>query len=493
MLQRIVDESRRLLGADGAHLTLMSEEGDFLVPAVLADTTDAATTAWLAAMAFPLGGGINGLAASEGRVVWTPDYLNDPRIPQEPEDRETAIRMGLGCMAAAPLRGSRDIIGTLAISYREPRDVPVHDQDLLQALADMAAIAVANSRLYQELHELGAALPLPAVQLAGHRVADRPGRPLHVPERRLRARRGCTRGGFLGAPFASLVHPDSGSVPHEAYRRLAIEPFPPQSTRFFLRDRDGLPVPVELRAVADVRDGAFGGAHGIVRDLRDQVRLEDDLRRQAADLGSAQERARLAQELHDSVTQALFSMTLTTRSVELLMDRDPAAARQMLGELRELEREALAEMRALIFELRPANLEQDGLVQAIRTHAAGIQGRVGLSVRVECAVPDDRAPLEVETALYRITQEALHNVVKHAEANDVAIRLAGQSEDGLRLTVQDDGTGFDPAVIPAGHLGLAGMRARASQIGATIDVVSAPGSGTRIEVLVPAERLLSSA
>ena len=91
-------------------------------------------------------------------------------------------------------------------------------------------------------------------------------------------------------------------------------------------------------------------------------------------------------------------------------------------------------------------------------------------------MPDDRAPLEVETALYRITQEALHNVVKHAEANAVTITLAGSADDGLRLTVQDDGTGFDPSVVPAGHLGIAGMRARASQIGATIDVVSAPGS-----------------
>ncbi len=195
VLQRIVDESRRLLDADGAHPTLMSEVGDFLVPAVMADTTDAATTAWLAAMEFPLGGGINGLAASERRVVWTRDYLNDERIPQYPEDRDVAIRMGLGCMAAAPLRGSKDIIGTLAISYPEPRDVPEHDQQLLQALADMAAIAVANSRLYQGTPRLGAALPLPALELAGHRVADRRRRPVHLPERQLRTRIGRTTGG----------------------------------------------------------------------------------------------------------------------------------------------------------------------------------------------------------------------------------------------------------------------------------------------------------
>ncbi len=489
VLQRIVDESRRLLGADGAHLTLMSEVGDYLVPAVMADTTDAETIAWLGAMEFPLGGGINGLAASERRVVWTRDYLNDERIPQDPEDREVAIRMGLGCMAAAPLRGNRDIIGTLAISYREPRDFPERDQELLQGLADVAAIAVANSRLYQELrdserryHYLLSNSPDIVWQ------TDREGRFTFLSHSFARIT-GESSADLLGRHFATVVHPDSGTIPEEAYRRISVEPFPPQSYRCYVRDWEGLPVPVEMRAVADVSDGSYAGAHGIMRDLRDQVRLEDDLRRQAADLGSARERAKLAQDLHDSVTQALFSMTLTTRSVELLMDRDPAAARQMLGELRQLEREALAEMRALIFELRPANLEQDGLVQAIRTHAAGIQGRVGLSVRVDCEVPDHRAPLDVETALYRITQEALHNVVKHADATTVTIRLVGALGTGLRLSVEDDGTGFDPDVIPAGHLGLAGMRARASQIGATIEVTSAPGSGTRIEVLVPLERL----
>jgi signal transduction histidine kinase len=244
-----------------------------------------------------------------------------------------------------------------------------------------------------------------------------------------------------------------------------------------------------MRAVADVGDGTYDGAHGIIRDLREQVRLEDDLRRGAADLASARERARLAQELHDSVTQALFSMTLTTRSVELLLDRDPDAARQMLGELRALEREALAEMRALIFELRPANLEQDGLAQALRTHAAGIQGRVGLAVRVDCVVEDDRAPLDIETALYRIAQEALHNVVKHAEAKHVDITLSGSRMEGFRLVVEDDGKGFDTSVVPAGHVGIAGMRARASEIGSSLAVTSQDGRGSRVEVVVPPQRL----
>ena len=251
----------------------------------------------------------------------------------------------------------------------------------------MAAIAVANSRLYQELHDSERRYHYLLTQLPGHRVADRPGRAVHVPERRLRARHGRAPGRSCWvATSPTVVHPDSGSSPRRPTGVSAWSRSRRSPTASILRDRDGLPVPSSCAPSRTCPTTATAGAHGIMRDLRDQVRLEDDLRRQAADLAQPRSAPRLAQELHDSVTQALFSMTLTTRSVELLMDRDPAAARQMLGELRELEREALAEMRALIFELRPANLEQDGLVQAIRTHAAGIQGRVGLlgPGRVRC-------------------------------------------------------------------------------------------------------------
>jgi signal transduction histidine kinase len=127
--------------------------------------------------------------------------------------------------------------------------------------------------------------------------------------------------------------------------------------------------------------------------------------------GGWRERAHRARAAR-SVTQALFSMTLS-RSVEMLLDRDAAAARVQLSQLRELQREALAEMRALIFELRPGNLEQDGLTRALRTHTTAIQGRIGLPVVVEATLAD-RLPLSIEEVLYRIAQEALHNVIKHA-------------------------------------------------------------------------------
>jgi signal transduction histidine kinase len=173
-------------------------------------------------------------------------------------------------------------------------------------------------------------------------------------------------------------------------------------------------------------------------------------------------------------------MTLLNRTIEMLLDRDPDAARDQLKALRELQREALAEMRALIFELRPGNLEQDGLVRALKTHASALQGRLGLPIVVESDLAD-RLPLPAEEVVYRIAQEALHNVVKHAAAHQVRVDVRAEGA-GVRLRVEDDGKGFDPARVPDGHLGLAGMRARAERVGAAFSVDSAPGKGTTIEL-----------
>jgi signal transduction histidine kinase len=225
--------------------------------------------------------------------------------------------------------------------------------------------------------------------------------------------------------------------------------------------------------------------------MSERDRLERDLRRQAGELASSQERAHLARELHDSVTQALFSMTLVTRTTELLVDRDPVSAKEKLGSLRDLQREALAEMRALIFELRPGNIEQDGLLAALKTHTAGLQGRIGLPIVVTSDLTE-RLPLALEEVLYRISQEALHNIVKHAAARQVTLSI-DRTAAGLRLRIVDDGRGFEAASVPDGHLGLAGMRARAEKIGATLDVITRPGAGTTIEVTVPEAAIAAAA
>jgi PAS domain S-box-containing protein len=862
ILERVVEEAQRLLGSDGAHLTRMADDGSHLVPVVVAGA-DPVLAEWIKTQEFPIGGGINGLAAERIEPVWTADYVADSRIPLDEDDLLTAGRLALRGMAAAPLRApAGGVIGTLAISYREPRGFEPEELDLLQGLADNAAIAIANStllerltasegryrhlvqnspdliwsvdqdakltfvsdtcerltgwrpgdllgkhfgalvhpssqevaefnwvrdaaaadqelrgrvnllrrdgsplpaeftamatldaegrfigangsvrdmtetfRLERELREsenryrdlassspdivfstdpegrytflsdaatklmgwdrekaIGRpfiefvpeyALPIAAAsfealladpeQVQHSRIPFRNGAGVEVPldvnvigsleDGRLSAIHGVARdvsererlerelqesearfrqlvqttpdviwradaeGRFtfvadraeelfgwrpdeiVGNHFEFLTLDESMPQAATDWERLAREPETVQHGNYLQRRKDGTTFRAEVTAVGLIENGRFVGAqgtvrdisererlerelreseeryrylvsaspdvvwvtnadgkitfvsqaaeamlgrrpedligrmyweifgpvaergarsrfrwlgrhptrvhrarvalphadghnvvleingigmvyedrfvgaHGAARDVSERDRLERDLRRQAGELASSEERAHLARELHDSVTQALFSMTLVARSVELLLERDPDAARTQLSQLRELQREALAEMRALIFELRPGNVEQDGLVRALRTHSAGLQGRIGLPIVVDSEV-DERLPLEIEETLYRISQEALHNVVKHAAARQVRLELR-RVRDGVQLRVEDDGKGFDPAMVPDGHLGLAGMRARAAKIDATLDCRSQPGRGTTIEVLVP--------
>jgi PAS domain S-box-containing protein len=738
VLLRVVEEAKRLLASDGAHLTRLDDDGLTLLPEVVAGG-DEALADWIKTQRFPVGEGINGLAARDAMPVWTEDYLAEERIPLEKSDVVTANRLGLRGMAAAPLRSpSEGVIGTLAISYREPRSFDPEELDLLQGLADQAAIAIANAGLLERvgdserryrhlvqnsadmiwsigpdatftflsdtcerltgwspqdllgkhfgalvhpsseevatlnwvetftspsqevrgrvnlLRRDGGALPAEFTAMAtldadgafagvtgsvrDMTETDRLERELRDSENRYRdlassspdmvfatdpegrytfvsdaaaSILGWDRDEAMGRPFTDFVpehalplagasyaaliaapeqvqhsripfrHADGREIPLEInvvgsvengrlvgihgvardvsdrerlerelqesearfrqivqatpdviwrcdaagrftfiadgaielfgwtpeqivgkhfgflildeslpeaianFEQLAREPEVTLQLNYQLRRRDGSTFRSEVTAIGLTEDGTFVGAQGTVRDISERERLERELRRQAGELASSEERAHLARELHDSVTQALFSMTLVARSIELLLERDPDQARTQLAQLRELQREALAEMRALIFELRPGNVEQDGLVRALRTHSAALQGRIGLPIVVESEI-DDRLPLEVEETLYRISQEALHNVVKHAAARQVRIEL-DRARPGIRLRIIDDGKGFDPTAVPDSHLGIAGMRARASKIGARLECLSEPGRGTTIEVAVPDE------
>ncbi len=736
VLGRIVDEARRLLQSDGAHLTQMSEDGTHVYPVVIDGAMDEATRDWMRTQEFPIGGGINGLAAGTGEVVWTEDYLADPRIPHEPDDVDVAERMGLRGMAAAPLRApGGEVIGTLAVSYRAPRAIDADELSLLQGLADHAAIALANSRLLERLGTSEARyrylvqsspdliwsadaegrftfLSDRSVEFFGygpdelvgrhwaivvHRdsleeanrrwagVLANPSEPQHVRltllgpggvpvdaelstialvgptgavegalgsvrdiseqqrlERELRdsearyrylvqsspdciwltddegrftfwnenvesllgrsshdlvgvhfgdivaaeslpaaaetwqelqrstglvvrtrivllgadgsevpadvsavaifedgrfvgthgtlrdlrgrerlereLRESEARYRFLvqsspdivwetdaegrftfasdaaivtgwspeelvGRHFAHVVHPATMAEAVARWEDLIRDPTQVYQARFSLRHRDGHEIPIENVSTGIVRNGRLVGAHGSARDLSERLQMERDLRRQTAELAASSERAHLARELHDSVTQALFSMTLVSRSIEMQLRSDPEAAMATLGQLRELQREALAEMRSLVFELRPGSIERDGLELALRTHVAALEGRVGLPIVLDVDL-HDRLPLEVEETLYRIAQEALHNVVKHASARQVRVRVS-RTPGEARLTIEDDGRGFDPASVPEGHLGLTGMQARAERLGGRFSVRSRPGSGTAVRVQVP--------
>jgi len=202
-----------------------------------------------------------------------------------------------------------------------------------------------------------------------------------------------------------------------------------------------------------------------------------------------EERQRLARELHDAVTQTLFSASLIAEAVPDLWETDQEEGRSLLAELQQLSRGALAEMRTLLLELRPAALIETNLRDLLRQLGEAASGRAGIPVTVTV---DDLCPLpeEAHVALYRIAQEGLNNVVKHAHASraEVSLRcLDGDDLDPglveLQLTIDDDGRGFDQARIPPDRLGLGIIRERAQAIGADLDLTSRPGHGTRITVV----------
>jgi signal transduction histidine kinase len=199
-------------------------------------------------------------------------------------------------------------------------------------------------------------------------------------------------------------------------------------------------------------------------------------------LAAEQERSRLARELHDSVTQTVFSMNLTVQSARLLLERDPGRAAHQLERLEELATSAMREIQALISQLRPRSVAEAGLPVALRQLAAERLERDGLHVTVE--VNGELALAEaVAAGLYRIAQEALTNVAKHAGTEQATVRL--NLPPGVSfLEIEDHGLGFDPqlALSQRGHLGLAGMAERARELGWSLSIESQPGRGTRVRV-----------
>jgi PAS domain S-box-containing protein len=196
-----------------------------------------------------------------------------------------------------------------------------------------------------------------------------------------------------------------------------------------------------------------------------------------------EERQRLARELHDSVSQALFGIGLGARTARTLLDRDPAKAAEPLDFVITLAEAGLTEMRALIFELRPDALETEGLVRLLEQQSAALRSRHGLAVATAFG-PEPEASMPIKEMLYRIAQEALHNTTKHARAQNVTLSLR-QDAEGIVLEVTDDGVGFDPSALFPGHLGLRSMRERANRHGGAIEIWSAPGGGTRTRVFTP--------
>jgi two-component system nitrate/nitrite sensor histidine kinase NarX len=256
-------------------------------------------------------------------------------------------------------------------------------------------------------------------------------------------------------------------------------------------DRSWLAVPLVIQertigalTLAHDQPGYYTAHHAqLARTIANQAAIAIENARlyaQAPRAAALDERQRLARELHDAVTQTLFSASIMAEMLPRLWARDPEAGKKRLEDVRALTRGALAEMRTLLLELRPTALVEAELGDLLRQLGEVLTGRTGIPVRLVLEGAG-RLPAEVRLAVYRVAQEALHNVDKHARAAHVEVCLRSRA-GGVDLWIRDDGCGFDPRAQSAAHFGLSNMRERARALGATLNVHSRPGGGTEVHL-----------
>jgi GAF domain-containing protein len=468
--------------------------------------------------------GVMGWVASTGQPLLVPDVRAEPRYLLWPDDAETRSEL------AVPLQSKSGVIGVLNVESDRLNAFDDSDLTVLQSLADQAAIALETARLFEaEQHraeqfrviaEVGRRITLtPDVD----RVLDQVARLVqqafgyyHVgigvvegdeviyrvgagelwddpafefkPARLRVGSQGLS--GWVAGSGEPLLVPDVSLEPRYVWMQGS-------------KTRSELLVPIAVKGqvvgVLDVQSDRLDDFDdtdlAVLQALAHQVgaAIENaQLYEQAQQAAVVQERNRLARELHDAVTQTLFSASLIAEAVPDSWDNDPEEGRQLLEELRQLSRGALAEMRTLLLELRPAALVETDLCDLLRQLAEAATGREGIPITVE----DEgrcRLPTEVHVALYRIAQEALNNVVKHARASQATVVLRASPAPApplpmgargmVELVIRDDGRGFDPDRTSPDRLGLGIMRERAQAIGAELTIDSRPGQGTEVRAV----------
>jgi signal transduction histidine kinase len=473
------------------------------------------------APALPAGEGALAWVAEHGRSYFNNEFAPGTALPP----LDPAARSGI----VAPIRSGGRVIGTLNVGAAEPHAFTYEDVDLLEAIAAQVGGPITSARLYAEAQDLAAQVQRRADQLAVLNTIARAASASLDQERSLPLVTDQIRSGFgyhqvdlflLDEETNELVLAAvSGAYPPVAlgYRQhinlgllgqaareariLCVDDVHAHEGFIAIAERGAtcseLVVPIVaggrvlgVISVEATRHAAFSEEdQHLLETVADMLAgaLENArLYRKAQAAAVLEERNRLARELHDSVSQQLFSMTLTSQAARAQLERNPQRVAAQLERLQETSTAALAEMRALILQLRPPALRDQGLVAALQHHAQLIARREGIVVGLS-VTGDERLARGIEQPLYRIVQEALNNVLKHANARNVQIGLEFGAEQ-IRARVSDDGQGFNLAAVPRGdgrHLGMLSMRERAAEIGGTMEVRSSPGSGTEVVVTVP--------
>jgi signal transduction histidine kinase len=456
-----------------------------------------------------------GYAIRTGQPVLMKNAAEDARA-----NRDAILRTGAQSLLATPLIHGQQPIGAILVVDKSPGQLGPEDERVLAMLASGAVIQIENARLFaeadrrmQELEALYHAdeellqnLSLDQVLQALVDVAadifqaDKSSLMIWDAQReKLVVGAAC---GFSPETMDSMVfdlgegivgHVATSGQPSVVEDSTAV----PDVARWITQAeaiRAFMHVPVKIEGqifgvfnVSYLQPRRFGEDElrlFIALGQRAALAIQNaQLHEQSQQAAVWQERQRLARELHDAVTQTLFSASIIAEVVPRLWERDPEMARQRLDELRELTRGALAEMRNLLMELRPSAIAEAELHDLLRQLASAFTGRTRIPIEVNANI-DCLLPPDVKVALYRIAQEALNNVAKHAHASHVKIEMDCQDQE-LRLAIRDDGRGFDPQGMPSDRLGLGIMHERAAAIGAALHIESRPQDGTQIEVVWP--------
>jgi signal transduction histidine kinase len=516
LLQRTVETAAELTGARYAALGVIDKTGQAL-ERFLTTGIDAETHAAIGDL--PRGRGILGVLIRDATPLRLHDLADDPRSVGFPT-HHPPMRSFLG----VPIVLRSVAYGNLYLTEKtDGADFTDEDQELVQLVAAQAAVAIENARLYESstrwlrqlesLNEIGNALASeielePLLGLVARRLQELVGARLVLialpngETLRVAAAAGESSYGvvgmeleFAGSKAGRVVERgrseridsvlEDPEIDQQAARRLGVHSalFVPLIVRgrtigvVIAHDKLGATPSFtedDLRLTESLADRA-----AIAVDLSEQV-SRDAVRRavEAQEL----ERARLARELHDETGQALTSILLGLKPLEQTADSDEARA--TVASVRALVVSTLQDVRRLAVELRPSALDDFGLVPAVERLTDTFREQSGLRVDLEAQLGEERLPSEAETTLYRVIQEALTNVVKHANASRVSILLQRKS-GGVVAVVEDDGSGFDPASIRDDALGLAGMRERVALAGGRLQVESASGAGTTLVAEVP--------
>ncbi len=294
---------------------------------------------------------------------------------------------------------------------------------------------------------------------------------------------GWSRTEWLGKAFAPLVYPDDLPRATAMFQAALAGQAPPMFELRILA-KSGSYIPGEFMVTPQIHEGQIVGVLGVARDITDRQRAQDALRHLNEAL--EEEIKRIAHALHDEAGQLLASVHIVLADI---IRELPTSSSQRLEEVRALLNKIEEQLRHLSHELRPTILDDLGLQPALEFLADGVSKRTGLRISV-AGTPGSRLPPATETALYRIVQEALTNVTRHAQAAHVAIAFS-RNGHVLCCSIQDDGAGFDVPTTRARRgrrgLGLSGIQERLNAVGGTLDIVSQPGRGTELLITVPVE------